>query len=394
MRKGLLLCLLPLWALAQNTREFSVATYNSLRYSPSNVDARHPQFRTIINDLNPDILVMQELSGAGSPALFLDSVMNYDSITYQAAPFTDGYDLDAALFFKSSKFSVLSTKNHITQLRDIFEYQVLPKRSKDTLTIFCVHLKASSGSTNENRRAAEVANLRAVTDALPDSSNFMVLGDFNIYGSDEPAYQDLLANTPGNQGHFVDKINITGTWNNPNYAQHHTQSPRTTRFNGGAHGGMDDRFDMILFSEAVDAPGGFEYVPNSMNAFGNDGLHYNKAIVDAPANAEVSAAVAQALHLASDHLPVIARFSYELKSGVSLDENDNFQVSVYHNSRQAVLNNPQNLPLQYRIYNLQGQLISTGEASSNHQLPHLDGQIVVIEVLKGEEVVLRSKTIL
>ena len=57
MKKTLLLLLLPVMAMAQQTREFSLVTYNSLRYSPTNIDARHPHFRTIMNGIQPDILV-------------------------------------------------------------------------------------------------------------------------------------------------------------------------------------------------------------------------------------------------------------------------------------------------------------------------------------------------
>ena len=45
------------------------------------------------------------------------------------------------------------------------------------------------------------------------------------------------------------------------------------------------------------------YVQNSYTAFGNDGLHFNDSINAMP-NIAVSPNVAQALHDASDHLPV------------------------------------------------------------------------------------------
>ena len=91
---------------------------------------------------------------------------------------------------------------------------------------------------------AEVTILRNVTDALPLNSNYLVCGDFNIYGSTELAYQKLLdQSTPG---YFVDIYNLTGIWNNSAYAPYHTQSTRLRQFGGGATGGMDDRFDLIL----------------------------------------------------------------------------------------------------------------------------------------------------
>ena len=117
-------------------------------------------------------------------------------------------------------------------------------------------------------------SLRKVTNALAAGSAFFVCGDFNIYKSSESAYQKLLAVTPGNEGHFFDPLPLTGTWNNLSYASYHTQSTRTRSFNGGATGGLNDRFDMILYSKAVNLSGGITYVANSTVAFGNDGNHY------------------------------------------------------------------------------------------------------------------------
>lgn len=380
MKKTLLVLLLPLMAMAQQTRDFSLVSYNSLRYSPSNIDARHPYFRSIMNDLQPDLLVLEELSGQSAASMFLDSVLNVDSATYSLASFHDGPDLDVALFYKSSKFSVLTTTTYPTQLRDIFEFKLLPARAADTLYVFGVHLKASSGSTNESRRADEVAVLRSVTDQLPDSTNFLVCGDFNIYGSTEPAYQKLLQNTPGNMGHFVDEITMTGTWNNSAYAPYHTQSPRTTRFNGGANGGMDDRFDLILISEALGASGGMDYIPGTMKAYGNDGLHYNKAIIDAPVNSEVSPAIANALHQASDHLPVVARFSYELTSGVGLGTAQAANVSIRYRNGTPLLYNPESRPLVVHVYSMAGHLISQSTSTGSESL-HLEPGMYLIEVL-------------
>ncbi|MBK9639321.1 MAG: hypothetical protein IPO63_16535 [Bacteroidetes bacterium] len=76
---------------------------------------------------------------------------------------------------------------------------------------------------------------------------------------------------------------------------------------------MDDRFDMILFSKSISEGGGLQYVNGSLSAYGNDGNHYNDSI-NHPPNAAVGNVIATALHNASDHLPVISKFSIELSS--------------------------------------------------------------------------------
>ncbi len=308
-RFTLIFILLPLFAISQG-QSFKLVTYNSLRYSTSNVDARHPYFRTVINGVEPDILVLQEISGQASVTQFLDSVMNFDSLTYSMAPFTDGNDLDCALYYKTNKFTMVGTANYPTVLRDIFHYKLRPKNLSDTLHVFGVHLKASTGTVNQNRRKAEVDTLRKITDALPTGSNFIVCGDFNIYSANEPAYTTLLQVNSGKNGEFNDAINITGTWNNSSYAAHHTQSPRDVAFNGGASGGMDDRFDLILFSDALNTAGGIRYKSNSLNAYGNDGNRYDAAINGLPLNSAVGQTIADAIYYASDHIPVEATFEY------------------------------------------------------------------------------------
>jgi hypothetical protein len=160
-----------------------------------------------------------------------------------------------------------------------------------------------------------VDTLRKVTNALPDSSFFIVCGDFNIYSANEAAYSALLQVNTSSNGEFNDVLNLSGTWNNSSYADHHTQSPRDIAFNGGASGGMDDRFDMILFSDGINNSGGITYKSNTYNAYGNDGNHYNGAINGSPTNTAVGQTIADALYYASDHIPVEAVFEYNANGG-------------------------------------------------------------------------------
>ena len=96
-----------------------------------------------------------------------------------------------------------------------------------------------------------------------------------------------------------------GPWhNNSSYADVHTQSPRTTSFGGGAPGGMDDRFDWIFTSaEMLNPESEMRYIDETYTALGNDGNHFNDAINNGN-NLSVSDIVADAIHDASDHLPV------------------------------------------------------------------------------------------
>lgn len=385
---ALILTVLTHSTMAQ-TPHFRLVSYNSLRYSPNNIDARHPDLRMIMNDLQPDMLCVQELSGLASAQMYRDSVLNVDSATYAMAGFVDGNDLDIALFYKTARFNFISTLSYPTALRDIYHFQLVPVGVPDTLHVFGVHLKASSGSANEQARKAEVDALRQVTDQFADGTHFLVCGDFNIYGSTEAAYARLLQNTPGNEGHFVDQFTMPGTWNNAIYAQYHTQSPRTTQFNGGANGGMDDRFDMILMSEALDDTVGLHYVPGSMYAYGNDGLHYNNAINAAPTNVAVGQNLADALHYASDHIPVVAEFKYTMPNNTGQRRFAANDVDVFNIPEGVRIYNPQNRKLEVVCYALDGRKMLEFQCSETQSFRVAGNGLALIRVI-FEDIILNK----
>ena len=300
--------------------EFKIMTYNILNYPNNDTTIRNPYFRTIINETEPDILVVQEIISQGSVNGFLNNVLNISASGYASGLFINGPDTDNAIFYKTNVFEFISTTPIGTSLRDISEFKVVHRLTMDTLRIYSVHLKAGSGTSEENQRLSEVQVLRNVTDVLHSDANFIVLGDFNMYHSNEPAYQKLVDNNL--PGYFIDPDPLTGDWNNPSYSSYHTQSTRTRNFGGGSTGGLDDRFDLILFSKSVWDSSGIAYIRNSTVRFGNDGFHYNDSINNPP-NVAVSQEVANALHNASDHLPVIATFRSD---DLVFAEDDNFHL--------------------------------------------------------------------
>ena len=310
--------------VSYSQNQYIIASYNILNYPGTTSAGRNPYFRTVMENIEPDILVVQEILSQAGVNEFLTNVLFFVSDDYSAGAFINGPDTDNAIFFKKTAFTFLANNVITTSLRDINEFVLKENPTGDTLRIYSVHLKAGTASSDQLQRLAEVIALRNVTINLPLNSNFMVLGDFNIYGSNEPAYQNLL--NQSSQGYVFDIYNLSGTWNNPNYALYHTQSPRTRQFNGGATGGMDDRFDMILFSPAVMDSGGVYYIPGSFINYGNDGEHYNDSINRPPNNA-VGQTIANALHYSSDHLPVYASFRFEQSNiQLTVDLSDGWNI--------------------------------------------------------------------
>ena len=327
--KKLFYILLLITSAAFSQENVKIMTYNLLNYPDVDSAIRNPNFRKVIRNSNPDILVVQEMTSLAGMNGFLSNVMNAYGNVYSMGTFIDGTDTDNGIFFKTAKFHFISNTRIRTSLRDINEFKIVHVNyPADTLRIFSVHLKSSSGAVNENQRASEVDSLRKFTSTLPANSFYMVVGDFNIYGDYEPAYFKLRQVTNGN-GHFTDAISMTGSWNQFQYRQYHTQSPRTRGFGGGSTGGMDDRFDMILMSPGISNAGSIAYVPGTMTPYGNDGNHYNDSINRRP-NTAVPDSVADAIHYASDHIPVIATFTFGNVIGISGNSQnipDKFELS-------------------------------------------------------------------
>jgi len=286
-----------------------ITTWNILEYTGSDTTVRNPYFRTALNGINPDILVIQEVYTHQVVNNFLTGVLNSSGIgTFAAGTFISGPGSDNGVYYRPSKFQFIANIPISTPQRDINEFIVRHIASGDTLRLFTVHLASGTGASNELMRASEIDSLRKVTNLLPAGSNFIVLGDFNLTGANEQAYQKLIQ--PGGiDGRFYDALNMPGVWDNPVYAPYHTQSTRVRSFGGGATGGLDDRFDIIMFSNSVYNNGAIRYVEQSVNAYGNDNNHYNDSINRTPNNA-VGQIIANALHNSSDHLPVSALFRF------------------------------------------------------------------------------------
>lgn len=289
-----------------------IAQYNSLNYPGSTGPQRNPTFRHVIAQFDPDVLVMEEFAGESNMTQFLTNVLNYGQPgTYAAAPFVDGYDSDNAMFYKPDKVDCISHYVIDTDLRDIDEWKFRPDgytAEEASIRIYVMHLKASQGSDNEQKRLEEVQCMRARMETFPVGQNYMVAGDFNIYNSNEPAYINMTSPDSGLAGVVHDPIDSVGNWHDAShYVTVHTQSTQKVSFAGGATGGMDDRFDQILISDACDDGEGISYIPDSYTAFGNDGALYparlNNAINDPP-NQAVPETTANALYYSSDHLPV------------------------------------------------------------------------------------------
>jgi endonuclease/exonuclease/phosphatase family metal-dependent hydrolase len=296
-----------------------VVTYNVLNFPGSTGAARLDDFAMVLDEIDPDVVVVQEMLSASGMTQFLNGAMNASTPgEYAAGPFVDGPDSDNALFYRVSTVQYLSHQEIATALRNISEYVLRPvgySSSAAEFRVYSHHMKAGSTPDDQTQRLSEASVLRSYLNGLPSGSHFIFGADLNIQSSTESAYQKLVGSEADNDGRLKDPIGQPGTWHdNASFASIHTQSTRTESFGGGATGGMDDRFDQLLISYAFDDGAGLSYVPGSYTAYGNDGLHFNTSIINGT-NYAVGDTIANAIHEASDHLPVYLDIQLPAKVG-------------------------------------------------------------------------------
>jgi endonuclease/exonuclease/phosphatase family metal-dependent hydrolase len=281
-----------------------------------------------------DVLALQEVNSAATTVAGYASLMNtlYPGANYQYAtlngnytdpqPSTQGlvYNANAVTLVSQSTVGVASSSG---QPRQTLKYQLRPIGYDAAADIYIYNSHYKSGASDTARRNTEAQAIRGNADAMPIGRNIIYLGDFNVYDSNEPMYNTLIGS---GSGQAFDPINKPGTWNNNStFRRAHTQSPFSsstanslnTGFDGVA-GGMDDRFDFQLVSSGVMDGHGLAYIPNSYQAFANNGSHALNSAINVSNTAQPQN-VLDALAGVLDHLPVLADYQLpaKLSAGVS-----------------------------------------------------------------------------
>ncbi|MCG8408079.1 MAG: endonuclease/exonuclease/phosphatase family protein [Phycisphaerales bacterium] len=295
------------------TADIRVATYNLLQMNSNPSVSRESALKTVLVAVDADVIVVQEISSAVAVNNFRLDVLNAVGGPGENDPYSSGYlndpstnTLDQAIFYRPSKVSLQASLAINTAPRDTYRWTLRPLSdlSGDSdLYIYAMHLSASDAGS----RDTQTNTIRNNANNLPAGSHIIFAGDFNINTSTESSYQNFIESQVDNDGRGFDPINTPGNWSsNSFFAAVHTQSPHNNNPGapgGAVGGGLDDRFDFLLISAALQDSSGLDYIANSYTAFGNDGLHFNDDINDAPIIPE-GLTIANALHASSDHLPV------------------------------------------------------------------------------------------
>lgn len=297
---------------AQDT--LTIMNYNVLRFN-GNTTTRATYIKKVVDYVQPDLVILEEIEHQNGINLLLDNVFNVDSTLFAAGNLPSSSYMKSGIIYRKSKLDISEDVFISTVLRSIPGYKLSLKNAHSNVasfTVFGAHLKASQGE--ESQRWTEAKELYKHVAQKDSNYHYILAGDFNMYDTDEPAYKLLTDSMT------VDLEDVVGSWvrNEGSHVEKYTQSTRTDQLgDGGATGGLDDRFDFILFSDHFTAKDpDLKYVEGSYKVIGNDGNHFNTSIVDG-GNGVVPDSIAEAIHFASDHYPVVAKIAYTTKTSTS-----------------------------------------------------------------------------
>lgn len=368
---------------------FKLMFYNLLNFPlETNVPNRIDYLEQTLNTYKPDIFMVCELNNVYGGNAILQVLQDRISEDYRSAVFTSNTsddeignqnDLQNLIFYDNSKFILESQHIVQTLYRDFNHYKlklnsVNQNSNPVYLNAIVCHLKASSGSNNENLRLQMVQDLTQYLSTFPSDSYVMLAGDFNVYSASEPAFQELI--DPNNNIVFVDPVDRMGSWHtNVDYVDVFTQSTRTQSGLGGSTGGLDDRFDFILTSTNMLSNQDLYYVPNSYQAFGNNSNPncFNNEILDtACAGTSFSLVVREALYYFSDHLPVVMELeTNETLLSIPTYQTESFQImgtNMVDTTLEVQIHNQSLSSNKLYIFNTLGQVVKSIPLGTSNRL--------------------------
>jgi len=358
-------------------------SYNLEDFPEAPPTNRELYLKTIVKSEQPDLLMVCELqSQTGANEILNVSLQTTDN-HYKSAVFVSNqsqpYDTLQQLVFYNKQKLILKSQNVITTtIRDINHYLfILNTTAKNTnpiyLDVFVTHLKASSGTTNEQKRLTATQDFTSYLSSVPTSHYVLFGGDFNFYSSSEPGLQEILKTT--NPIIMIDPINMLGSWhNNSTYKTIHTQATRAYQLSGyGAYGGLDDRFDFIFMSKNLQNGTNLYYVTNSYKAVGNNGDCFNLSINGTSCTGTYSQSLRDTLYTMSDHLPVVLELQTP-ENTLSIKKNNFSPLIELENgnivSNQLYIKTNANYTNQHiYIYNQLGQKVKTFYVQKENQTP-------------------------
>jgi endonuclease/exonuclease/phosphatase family metal-dependent hydrolase len=272
-----------------------------------------------------DVLALQEVQSQTTTTAAVVSLLNglYGAGTYARGTLNGSGLYTVGVVYDTASLTLVEEVAITTGgPRQTIRYRFEPAAGSaaDGFYLYNSHLKAEADSTSEATRAAEAAAIRANADALGNGVSVLYVGDFNLYTSNEVAFQTFVG--AGN-GQAFDPISSPGNWSGSSgFRGIFTQAPSATGSGELVGGGLDDRFDFQLVSGEVLDGTGFDYLANSYRAFGNNGSVPVNGSINSGSNTALAGLsnrlqVLDLLTTVSDHLPVVADYTMPTSQGLT-----------------------------------------------------------------------------
>ena len=331
--------------LAYNINNYGFASSKSCPLEGSPLKKGY--IRTILQYENAPDIVSFEKYAATPTNLASDSMQKQimDSVCagcYANVAYTNvsGYGKVNTLFYNKNKFGYLGTAtiysadNSISDIDMHKLYYLKFPSKKDTIFLNVIVVHDASGSSSASQRATEIGGAMSWLSAnVKTPGNYIFMGDFNVQSSSEACFQAMI-NPTDTTVQFNEPTNQLGNWNGSpqSFANYLTQSTRSTDPGDCASTGtMTNWFDHIMCTNPImRGSKNVRYILNSFKVIGQDGLHTNLGLTDAPTNTSVPANVLNALYMNSEHLPV--QLKLQISSAYPLPVGfDYFNISLKNN---------------------------------------------------------------
>jgi hypothetical protein len=347
-----------LFAATASAQILRVVTYNILEDGMGSTGVPGSDLTTVLQGIGSvhlashaqpiDVLALEELYG--DPSVTLSTIVGQLNAAYPTANFI--YDTTAdpttgnfltgngpsGLIYNTKTVQLLSaaavgSASGSGAPRAPMRYTLAPKGYHDhsaDFTLYVSHMKSGdatlgSPTTNGVRRNFEAQEIRDNAYALNDSLNgattnevahVIYSGDYNWGGATEDAYQTMISSSI-HSGIMKanDTLNPANNWDTTSaYKGLLTESATFVQY----------RDDVQLVSGPMINQPGMQLVPNALTAFGNGGNIYHLSVTNSGNSAALTdlsnrTAVLTALTNASDHLPVVADYSFATAVGAPGD---------------------------------------------------------------------------